>query len=88
MIITLFLASVFGVLWLLTAPLRLLSDVVLPADIASAVTTANGYLSSFDEFLPISAIITILGLMFIIEIVIVGYRVVMWVLTKIPGISN
>jgi len=88
MIIGILLSGIFAVLYAITSPLRLLADVSLPAGLASAVSTANGYISSFNAFLPLSTMITILGLVFGIELLIISYRIIVWVITKIPGISN
>jgi hypothetical protein len=68
-------------------PIKALPDVSLPSGIASAITSAGAYLSSFDLIFPVGTFLTIFGLMLTIEAAILVYKVVMWLIKKIPTIS-
>lgn len=88
MIVGAFLYLVYLLILALTSPLRLLPDVSLPASFTSAVATASGYLSSISDFVAVSTLVTILAAMLAIEVVVLSYKLIVWVLTKVPGISN
>lgn len=70
-----------------TSPLRLLSDVSLSADLISAISTANTYIAAVDFIFPVTTFLTILGLVLTIEAFIVLYKIIIWVIRKIPTIS-
>jgi len=78
----------YGAIQLLTAPLRALSDVSLPSGLTNAIGTASGYISSINAFVPVDIFLTILTLILVIEAALLSYKLIMWVLTKIPGVSN
>jgi len=88
MILNILISGIFGVLYIVTAPLRALPDVSLPSGVTSALDSASGLLSSVDSFLPVDTMLTVLGSVLIIEALVVSYRIIVWVLTKIPGLSN
>jgi len=87
MIITGFLYMVYGVIWLLIEPFRILPDASLPSNIASAITTANTYLVSINSFVPVSTILTIVALTLVVEGFILSWKLINWVIKKIPTIS-
>ena len=87
MITNALLTILYGFIYLITAPLRLLSDVSLPADIADTISNISSNLALLNQVIPVSTLITILGLVIIIETAIFTYRGIMWVLRKIPTIS-
>jgi hypothetical protein len=78
----------YGAVLLLTLPLRLLPDVTLPIGLSNSIVTANGYLSAFNAFLPIGTALQVFSAILIIEAGVITYKLIMWILTKIPGISN
>jgi hypothetical protein len=84
-------SAILGILFVfllgVTAPFRLLSDVTLPADIAAAINTAGSGLFIINQVLPVTTILTIFGLFLTVEGFIFVYKLIMWVLRKIPGIS-
>lgn len=79
----------YGVLYLLTSPLRLLPDVNTPAIISNTVSGINGYLSSGYSWLPLTmaSLLGTWGVYLTVEIAIFTYKGFMWVIKKIPGIS-
>jgi hypothetical protein len=68
-------------------PITALPNVSLPANITSAITSANQYLASFNFIFPVSTFFAIFGLVLGIELAIIIYKIVMWVIKKIPTIS-
>ena len=88
MIVTALLNLIYWIVFLLTSPLRLLPDVTLPAGLTAAVATASGYISSMNSFLPVDTLLQIFFTIISIELLVLTYRLIVWVITKIPGISN
>lgn len=87
MIVTLLLTIVYYFIYGITAVFRLAPIVSLPASVTSAVTTASGYISSLNDFLPIGTLITILGIFLAYELSYFTMKLINWVIRKIPGIS-
>lgn len=87
MITDIILNLLYWAIYLFTAPIRLLPNASIPSEIASAVSSIGGYLGAIDFIVPISTIIIILGLFIAIEFAIFSYKVIMWVIRKIPGIN-
>lgn len=71
----------------ITFPLRSLSDVSLNSNIASSLTTASGYLHSINAILPVDTMLTILGISLSFESGYLFYKIIMWVIKKIPTIN-
>jgi len=88
MITSALLKLIYYVIFALTSPFRLLPDATLSSNLTGAITSASGYISSFTSFLPVGTMLQILGAMLAIEVAVLSYKLIMWVLTKIPGISN
>jgi len=70
-----------------TAPFRLAPIVALPGSWVSSVTTANDYITSLNAFLPITSLITVLGIFLAYELGYFGMKFINWVIRKIPGVS-
>lgn len=87
MITSLLLSLIYGFIWLLISPIRLFPDVVLPADIGTAIAQASIYLSMIDFVFPVYVLLTIVAGVLGIDAVIFGYKVIMWVIRKIPGVG-
>jgi hypothetical protein len=77
----------YATIWLITAPIRLLSDVSLSANITTAIATTNTYLSAIDFIFPVATFITIFGLILGIEVAIMLWKLINWAIHKIPTIS-
>lgn len=84
MIVSFFLYTIYGIVWVLTSIFRLLPDVSLEAGIGGAITTATEYLASLNTILPLSTITICLGLIFAVELIVSSYRIVMWVIRRLP----
>ncbi len=87
MITTAFITIVYAFIFAITAPLRLLPDVSLPGEVNSAISTAGGYLGTLNQIFPVNTLLTIFGLFLAIEVFILTYKLIMWVIRKIPGIN-
>lgn len=87
MILSFLLYILYIFIWGITAPLRLLPNVSLPANITSAIASANSYLSAIDLIFPTGAFVTIFDVIIGIEILLFLYKIIMWTIRKIPGIS-
>ena len=87
MITTAILYLVIAFIWLVTLPLRLLPDVVLPSNIADSITMAGNYLHIINGVVPVPTLVIIIGAMAVIEAAIWIYKLIKWAYTKIPGIN-
>ena len=84
MITDAFLQLIYLILYALTAPLRAFSDVALPANVASSITTASTYFSALNEFLPVSTMVSVLAAILVIEAALFLYKAIMWLLKRFP----
>lgn len=87
MIVSFLLFLLYNFIMAITSPLRLLPNVSLPANITSAIASTNSYLSAIDFIFPVSVFITVFATIIGIEVLMMLYKIIMWVLRKIPGIS-
>lgn len=84
MITSALLYLIYGLVYLITLPIVNLADVVMSTDFTTAITSTNGYLASLDSFLPMETIINILTLFLVIEGAVLTYKLIMWVIKRIP----
>ena len=84
--VLLFLA---GVLLGITSPLRLLPDVVLPDQIASAIANISSFVGLVWKLFPITllALVGAIATIVVVENWVMIYKVIRWVYQKIPGIN-
>lgn len=79
---------ILNIIWLallaLTAPLRLLDDVTLETSGNTALSQAIATIGSFNAILPLGVIFTVLGIILVIEAGVALYKVIMWVIRRIP----
>lgn len=89
MIVDFLLYLLYGIVYLVTSPLRLFSDVSQASWLASTVSSASSYLSFGAHWLPktVYALLLTWGLYITIEIAIFSYKGIMWVLKKLPVIK-
>ena len=81
------LTILYGFIFLITAPLRLLADVSLPADISSTIAAVSANMALLNKVIPITTLVSILGIVIIVETAIFTYKGIMWVIRKIPTIN-
>lgn len=72
---------------LIVSPLLLLPDVNLPTDFASNFSQIGQLLSILDIILPLGTILFLLGFVLSFEAFIILFKVINWVIKKIPTIS-
>ena len=65
----------------------LLPDVSLSDNIATSISTAAGYATALDNFVPLATIAAIMGLVLTIELVMLSIKVINWFIRKIPTIN-
>ena len=87
MIITIILNLLYALISILLTPLRNFADVVLDPNFSTAINNASGYYHSLNGILPVDTMIQILGLSLIIEGAYLLYKLIMWVIKKIPTIN-
>ena len=87
MIVSAILYVIYGALFLLTAPLRLLADVVLPTGFAGALTTISGFLGTLNQFIPVGTLLSVLAILITVELYVLAYKGIKWVINKIPGVN-
>ena len=79
--------TIFLVVNGITAPLRLFDNVTLEGDFLASVTTASTYISAFDTIIPVTTLLTIFGLFLAFESIYFAYKLIMWLIKKIPTIN-
>lgn len=84
MITSLLLSLIFGFVWAITTPLRILPDVVLSSSLTSAIQTANQYIAPINTVAPLTDLLAIFALVLAIESSIFLYKVIMWIIKRIP----
>jgi hypothetical protein len=87
MIFTAILTILYGVVYAVISPLLLFSDASLPSGITSSISTASEHLAAVDVFVPVGTIIAILTSFIVIETGIFVFKMVMWIIKKIPTIN-
>jgi len=88
MIIDAILSVIHGFIYALTAIFRILPDVSLPPNIAQSVATPVALAVSINDFFPVVETLAIfVGVFVVYEVAYFGYKIIMWIIRKIPGIS-
>lgn len=84
MITSVILYLIYGVVYTATSPLRLLDDVVVNSNFIVSIANAVTYLKAVDNYLPISELSIIIGLVLSIELALATYKIVMWIIRRLP----
>lgn len=87
MISTLFFNALYAVVHFILTPIINSTDVTLPADIASSITSASNYIRNVDNIFPVATMLLILASYLIIEAGVGIYKLIMWLVKKIPTIN-
>ena len=74
----------YGLIWIISAPLRLLDNVVMPDNFNTAMANAGGYLKSVNSFLPVDTLLNILAIFVSIEVSYFAYKLIMWIIKRFP----
>ena len=87
MILTGIVYLLYWVVKLVLLPFTLLPDVTIGSTFSDAVTTASGYITSLNAFVPIATIVSILAIDVLLETSFLTYKFIMWGIRKIPTIN-
>lgn len=87
MITTILLYIIYGLIYAITAPLRLLTDVVLDPKIATAITNAGQSIGGLNAVIPVSTILAVFSIFVAVEAGIFIWKGINWLIHKIPTIS-
>ena len=77
----------FSLISFLLTPITSLADVVISPEITDALTTTSGYLHSINTILPVDTMLEILAVGLAFELGYLIYKLIMWVIKKIPTIN-
>jgi hypothetical protein len=84
MIISGIIYILYGLVFVVTLPLRLFADATLPAFLTAAVSNISPYISILDAVLPLGTIISIVGFYVVVEVAIFTYKGIMWIIKRFP----
>ena len=89
MILTGLFTILYYILYAITSPLRLVDDAVLPAGFSASIATAGLYLNTLGQLLPlfIQSVLVSIGLVLVLEVSILLWKLINWVIKKIPFIN-
>lgn len=87
MIVTILLNLFYTIIRVLLSPLLLFPNVSLPLDILAAIESANNYISGFNAIIPAYTIGSVIIFISGLEAIIFSYKIIMWVIRKIPTIN-
>jgi len=86
MITTFLLNLIYSVVRLLTFPLRALDDVTIAnSTLTTLVGQASAWFKNIDGFIPMDTFLTVFAAFFTIELLVGVYKIIMWVLRRVPG---
>lgn len=57
-------------------------------EVHDAVTSLGGYLQILDPLIPIATLLTVVSLVFTVEIALFGFRTLKWVISHIPFVGG
>lgn len=84
MVIDVIINFIYSVLTTILSPILNLPDVSLPADITNAFVNMRSFLDATDFVIPYATITAIISLMVAIEAGIMAYKVIYWLIKRIP----
>ena len=87
MILDILLRLAYCLILGVSAPIRLLPNASLPATLTAGIATSGTYIKAIDFIFPFSTFFTIFLLVLGIEAGILIYKLIMWVIRKIPTIN-
>jgi len=85
MIVDLILTILFYALaFVLNNTIGTLSDASLPSEAVNAIMNMRGTLNAIDVVLPVLTIFAVLSAVLVREALLLGYKVAMWIIRRIP----
>lgn len=85
MITAFLLQMVYSFVWLITLPLRLFANVSVESGLGGAIASASSYLANLDFIVPVDTFLTIIGITLTIEGGVIVYKIIMWIVRRIPA---
>jgi len=87
MITNFFLFILYNVVYLFLLPLRALDNVSLDSNIGTAITKTQEYLANVNQILPVSTLLSIIGIFIAVNGFILLWKAINWLIRKIPTIN-
>lgn len=84
MIFDIFLALILIVIYAILTPLLLLPDVAVDTNIGEALVQIGAFLTPIDAIFPIDTLLFVLKTMLLIEVYILLYKGIMWIVRRFP----
>ena len=84
MVTSIIITFIYFVVAAALLPLRLLPDASLPSFLEGNVAQAGQYVAIIAQVIPIPTLLTVIAFFITIEIAIVSYKVIMWLIRRIP----
>lgn len=84
MISTMFLYIIYGLVYGLTSPLRLLEDVTLNTSLSSAAINAYNYINTIVDLFPTLTLITVFLIYIAVHNYMSIYKFIQFILRRIP----
>lgn len=87
MITTAILLIIYVFVEFISRPLLSLPSVTLQSGLGEAITTAATYMANLNNIIPMGTLLTIIGFVVTIEGVIALYKIIMWLIRRLPSQS-
>jgi hypothetical protein len=84
MVIDVIINFIYSVLTTILSPILNLPDVALPADMVNAFINMRSFLDATDFVIPYATLMAIIASMIAIEAGIMAYKVIYWLIKRIP----
>lgn len=59
-----------------------------PSEVSDAVNGLGGYLNILDPLIPVDTLVTTVGLLFVFELIVFGFKTVKWLISHIPQVGG
>lgn len=87
MILSTLFYLLYGILYVVVSPLRLLDDATIPPDISASISQAGVYIGNINAVFPVLTVLLIVSAVLTIEGLIILYKSIKWAYQKIPFIN-
>lgn len=84
MILQALIHTIYLLIYAVTSPIRLLPDVTMPVGFTNAMEQASRNISGLNNIFPIDTVLTLLKLYIIIEGAYLTYKLIMWLIRRVP----
>lgn len=75
---------IYGFIYIITSPLRLFNDVSLNNNITTSIATVSNNITSLSNYIPLTTILIVFGIVLVIEKYNAIYKGVMWLIKRLP----